>query len=222
MSYRLRTSRDDSAVLLIGVDDAQPVTVLEGNHRLTAALLASPEILQLRFRVFCGLSPHMSESCWYQTNFANLWRYGRNRARNLFYDRDADVERAHEAVRFDADIRNLPWRRWLRQSDRRFEMKYGPASKFLSGELHMKAQNQVITKFMMLVMALVFCGVPEVAASAGPLGSPAIRATERHHRRPFEGSAATGAQPESAERAATRARQRDSARAAACDSGSRA
>jgi hypothetical protein len=92
-SYRLRTSADDSAVLLIGVDDGQPVTVLEGNHRLTAALLASPEVLQKRFRVFCGLSPHMSECCWYQTNIANLWRYGRNRARNLFYDRDADVER---------------------------------------------------------------------------------------------------------------------------------
>ena len=35
----------------------------------------------------------MSESCWYQTNMPNLWRYGRNRVRNLFYDRDADVER---------------------------------------------------------------------------------------------------------------------------------
>ncbi len=92
-SYRLRTSADDSAVLLIGVDDGQPVTVLEGNHRLTAALLASPEVLQKRFRVFCGLSQHMPECCWYQTNIANLWRYGRNRARNLFYDRDADVER---------------------------------------------------------------------------------------------------------------------------------
>ena len=89
----MRTSADDSAVLLIGVDDEQPVTVLEGNHRLTAALLASPEVLQKRFRVFCGLSPHMPECCWYQTNIANLWRYGRNRARNLFYDRDADVER---------------------------------------------------------------------------------------------------------------------------------
>jgi hypothetical protein len=92
-SCRLRATADDSAVLLIGVDDRQPVTVLEGNHRLTAALLASPEVLQQRFRVFNGLSLHMSQCCWYQTNFLNLWRYGRNRARNLFYDRDADVER---------------------------------------------------------------------------------------------------------------------------------
>jgi hypothetical protein len=93
LSYYLRNHADDSAVLLIGVDDQNPVTVLEGNHRLTAALLASPDLLQGRFRIFCGFSPRMSESCWYQTNIPNLWRYARNRARNLFYDRDADVER---------------------------------------------------------------------------------------------------------------------------------
>jgi hypothetical protein len=97
-SYRLRTANDDSAVLLIGVDDQQPVTVLEGNHRLTAALLASPEVLRNRFRVFCGFSARMPECCWYQTNVPNLWRYGRNRARNLFYDRDADVERLMDSV----------------------------------------------------------------------------------------------------------------------------
>jgi hypothetical protein len=93
LSYYLRNHCDDSAVLLIGVDDANPVTVLEGNHRLTAALLASPEVLQNRFRIFCGFSPAMSQSCWYQTNVSNLWRYARNRVRNLVYDRDADVER---------------------------------------------------------------------------------------------------------------------------------
>lgn len=93
LSYRLRDHEDNSAVLLIGIDDERPVTVLEGNHRLAAALLASPDVLQKRFRVFCGLSARMSESCWYDTNLPNLWRYGRNRARNLFYDPDADVER---------------------------------------------------------------------------------------------------------------------------------
>lgn len=93
LSYKLRQTDDQSAVLLIGLDDTNPVTVLEGNHRLTAALLASPEVLRSRFRVFCGLSPRMSESCWYQTNVSNLWRYAKNRGRNLFYDLDADVER---------------------------------------------------------------------------------------------------------------------------------
>jgi hypothetical protein len=97
LSYHLRNHDDTSAVLLIGIDDDNPVTVLEGNHRLTAALLASPDVLRGRFRIFCGLSPRMSESCWYQTNVANLWRYARNRGRNLFYDRDADVERLLKA-----------------------------------------------------------------------------------------------------------------------------
>ena len=95
LSYKLRDTDDKSAVLLIGLDDNEPVTVLEGNHRLTAALLASPEILRSRFRVFCGFSPRMLESCWYQTNVSNLWRYAKNRARNLFYDPDADVERLY-------------------------------------------------------------------------------------------------------------------------------
>ncbi|HTV64359.1 MAG TPA: hypothetical protein VMD98_02085 [Bryocella sp.] len=93
LSYHLRTHDDKSAVLLIGIDDQSPVTVLEGNHRLTAALLASPEVLQGRFRIFCGFSASMWQSCWYQTSVPNLWRYARNRVRNLLYDRDADVER---------------------------------------------------------------------------------------------------------------------------------
>jgi len=92
LSYHLRNHDDASAVLLIGMDDEEPVTVLEGNHRLAAALLASPEVLWARFRIFCGLSSSMSQSCWYQTNLPNLWRYALNRVRNLFYDPDADVQ----------------------------------------------------------------------------------------------------------------------------------
>jgi len=93
LSYRLRAERDRSAVVLIGMDEQHPLTILEGNHRLTAALLAGPAMFSHQFRVFRGLSPHMSRSCWYETNLPNLWRYGQNRLRNLFYDRDADVSR---------------------------------------------------------------------------------------------------------------------------------
>ncbi|ABF43613.1 hypothetical protein Acid345_4613 [Candidatus Koribacter versatilis Ellin345] len=92
LSYRLRVSKDDSSVMLIGIDEQHPLTILEGNHRLTAALLASPALLQQRFKIFCGLSPRMAESCWYETNLPNLWRYAKNRARNFTYDKDADVE----------------------------------------------------------------------------------------------------------------------------------
>jgi hypothetical protein len=108
LSYHLRNHEDTSAVLLIGMDDRLPVTALEGNHRLTAALLVSPEVLQNRFRVFCGFSPRMSESCWYQTNLPNLWRYARNRARNLFYDQDADVDRILKAGKSDAEPVSQP------------------------------------------------------------------------------------------------------------------
>jgi hypothetical protein len=98
LSYRLRVSKDDSSVMLIGIDEAHPLTILEGNHRLTAALLASPTLLQQRFTIFCGLSPRMAESCWYQTNLSNLWRYAKNRARNFMYDKDADVELVEKEI----------------------------------------------------------------------------------------------------------------------------
>ena len=93
LSYRLREDSDSSSVLLIGVDETSPFTILEGNHRLTAALLASQHILQNRFRVMCGFSPRMNESCWYETNVPNLWRYAKHRVQNLFGDKEADIER---------------------------------------------------------------------------------------------------------------------------------
>lgn len=92
LSYRMRLDRDDdSCVLLIGIDENQPLTILEGNHRLTAAMLASPTLLQTRFKVLCGLSPHMNESCWYVTNLQNLWRYAKNRARNFWHDKETEI-----------------------------------------------------------------------------------------------------------------------------------
>jgi hypothetical protein len=93
LAYRLRFSCDHSSVLLIGVDENAPLTIIEGNHRATAAMLASPDVLRTRFRVFCGLSPNMDQSCWYRTNLGNLWRYFKNRARHLLYDPDTDLER---------------------------------------------------------------------------------------------------------------------------------
>jgi hypothetical protein len=100
LSYRLRNEHDRSAVLLIGMDEQHPLTILEGNHRLTAALLAGPSIFGQQFRIYCGFSPHMSRSCWYETNLPNLWRYGQNRLRNLFYDRDADVSRVLRRITY--------------------------------------------------------------------------------------------------------------------------
>jgi hypothetical protein len=103
LSYRLRVSKDDSSVMLIGIDENHPLTILEGNHRLTAALLASPTLLQERFKIFCGFSPNMGDSCWYETNLPNLWRYAKNRARNFRYDREADVTLVEKSFRKEPD-----------------------------------------------------------------------------------------------------------------------
>lgn len=98
LRYRLQANSEiHGAVLLIGVDPAKPLTVLEGNHRLTAALLVSPDVMQKRFRVLCGFSPRMTESCWYRTDIPNLFRYLKNRITHL-YDREADVQRVTAAA----------------------------------------------------------------------------------------------------------------------------
>jgi len=66
-----------SAVILIGLNVREPLTVLDGNHRLVAAMLASQGSLK-KLRFLCGLSPRMGECCWYNTSLKSLLRYGRN------------------------------------------------------------------------------------------------------------------------------------------------
>ena len=65
------------AVLLIGLSENESLTVLDGNHRLAAAIVASPSRLK-KLRFLCGLSPHMTDCCWYNTNLVTLFRYARN------------------------------------------------------------------------------------------------------------------------------------------------
>ncbi|MBV9623808.1 MAG: hypothetical protein JOZ14_07515 [Acidobacteria bacterium] len=78
------------AVLLIGVDEYGPLTVLDGNHRLIAAVLSSTETMAT-LRFFCGLSPKMTQCCWYKTNLATLIRYGSNRVRHAIHDPEAEL-----------------------------------------------------------------------------------------------------------------------------------
>jgi O-antigen/teichoic acid export membrane protein len=88
----LRGETDPGAVILIGVNDNGPLTVLDGNHRLVAAMLASPSgVRSLRF--FCGLSPKMTECCWYNTNVTTLLHYGRNLVRHVVRRPKADLAR---------------------------------------------------------------------------------------------------------------------------------
>jgi len=77
-AIRDRVLTDDArfgAVILLGLNESGRVTVLDGNHRLVAVLLSSPNGLP-RLRFICGLSPRMAECCWYNTCVASLFRYG--------------------------------------------------------------------------------------------------------------------------------------------------
>ena len=71
-----------ASLILIGLNEKEPLTVLDGNHRLVAAMLASPSGLQ-KLRFLCGLSPRMMECCWYNTTLGTLFRYGKNMLMNM-------------------------------------------------------------------------------------------------------------------------------------------
>jgi O-antigen/teichoic acid export membrane protein len=94
-TIRDRILRDDTAlgsVILIGARDDEPLTILDGNHRLVAAVLASPgSVYRLRF--LCGLSPRMTECCWHNTNMTTLFHYGRNLVRHVVRRPKAELAR---------------------------------------------------------------------------------------------------------------------------------
>ena len=79
-------------VILLGINERGPLTVLDGNHRLVAALLSSPAGLS-KLRFMCGFSPRMTECCWYKTNAATLIRYGKHILARTVRDPRAELER---------------------------------------------------------------------------------------------------------------------------------
>ena len=84
--------RPATVILLIGIDECSPLTIIEGNHRMVAAMLLSPHIVCQRFRFVCGLSPRMAECCWYKTDLSTLLHYTKNVIRYFLSDRDAALE----------------------------------------------------------------------------------------------------------------------------------
>ena len=92
LSRKLPNESGESAVLLIGLNDRDPLTILEGNHRMVAALLASTPVLE-RFRFFCGLSAGMHRCCWYRTSLIGLAHYAGNLVRDFGQIRHSDVAR---------------------------------------------------------------------------------------------------------------------------------
>lgn len=81
-----------STLLLIGIDENRPVTLLEGNHRFVASLLLPREAMLRRIRLVCGFSPVMESCCWYKTSFSSLAHYLKNRIKYI-RNREADVSR---------------------------------------------------------------------------------------------------------------------------------
>jgi O-antigen/teichoic acid export membrane protein len=88
----LRQDFVGGAVLLIGVSEGGPFTILDGNHRLVAAMLTSHDSLK-RFRFFCGLSSRMARCCWHRTNVMTLTRYGTNMIRYFIDNPEAELVR---------------------------------------------------------------------------------------------------------------------------------
>jgi hypothetical protein len=90
----LRSGDVPDAVLLIGIDDHHPLTIIEGNHRMAAAMLTMPESAHRRFRFYCGLSPNMNLCCWHKTDLRSLTRYARHTVRYMFRDGDFFIARS--------------------------------------------------------------------------------------------------------------------------------
>jgi len=84
------------SVVLIGTNESESLTILDGNHRLVAAMMAYPSRVH-RLRFLCGLSPNMSECCWYKTNIVTLFRYGMNILKNSTRRPKAELDRCLES-----------------------------------------------------------------------------------------------------------------------------
>ena len=87
LSKEMTEDAEFSSVILISINSSAPFTILEGNHRMTAAALLSPESVHTRFRFICGFSPHMADCCWYRTDVSTLWRYAVNTLAYYLIDR---------------------------------------------------------------------------------------------------------------------------------------
>lgn len=89
---RMQVEGPRSTVLMIGIDDYHPVTLLEGNHRFIASLLLPYQMVLRRLRLVCGFSQHMDKCCWYKTDVTNLLHYTKNRIKHL-WSKEADLAR---------------------------------------------------------------------------------------------------------------------------------
>ncbi len=86
----LSTDLPQGMVIFLGIDEERRVTLLEGNHRFIASLLAGgPEHLR-NARMVAVFSPQMEKCCWYKTSLFTLTRCLKNRIKH-HWDRDTDL-----------------------------------------------------------------------------------------------------------------------------------
>jgi O-antigen/teichoic acid export membrane protein len=97
LSVPVQSGLVNPTVLLIGVDAQSPLTILDGNHRMAAAMLSQPPAALNSFHFICGLSPAMTRCCWYKTNVNTVSRYLTNLLRHVFYDPESDIGRFLES-----------------------------------------------------------------------------------------------------------------------------
>jgi hypothetical protein len=88
----LPTDLPKGMIILLGLDENRPVTLLEGNHRFVASLLAGSPAHLRNARMVGVFSPQMEKCCWYKTNLRTLARCLKNRIKH-HWDRDTDLAR---------------------------------------------------------------------------------------------------------------------------------
>jgi hypothetical protein len=84
-------------IIFLGLDERHRVTLLEGNHRFVASLLAPERNLLAGARLIGVFSPSMEKCCWYKTNFQTLFRCLKNRIQH-YWNREPGVAELLEAA----------------------------------------------------------------------------------------------------------------------------
>ena len=65
----------NDTILLVGIDEQEPTTILEGNKRIIAAYLRDPGSVASRFRFLMGISAGMGKCIFYEHTPANFQNY---------------------------------------------------------------------------------------------------------------------------------------------------
>jgi O-antigen/teichoic acid export membrane protein len=93
LSGSLQKNLMSSTVLLIGIDENRPLTILDGNHRMAAAMLSPSPATLAGLQFICGFSPDMIRCCWYYTSVNTLMRYFKNLVRHVTYNPESAIGR---------------------------------------------------------------------------------------------------------------------------------